>query len=265
MLPSSAARPPAWLLTALLAVICLLWVPVALLMKPSLDDARAATLMDRERMTADFAAALLTWAGDVQLQAMASDAVEPPRNVAAGTTEPMKLQERLLATSPDEARVRELRRVIETRAEVAAARDLVVQLRMAGETRRADAEYARQLRPAAMRLTVDAEQLTLQSRAATDALAHRIDEDSKVATRTMQLIFALGLVALTLAALAHLKVTTPVSRSAAGSSHGGPGGGVARPAEMAQALLRRARRDDAFAGQAEPLRAGEPVESKTPA
>jgi len=254
------SRPSAWWLIALLSVMCALWGPVAVLMQPVLHEAAAARSIDRERMTADFAAALTAWAAHVQRQASTADAAWPLRDAAPNDVlGAMTLQARLMAAGHDDASSPHLRGLLETRAEVAAARDLVVQLRMAGEARRADVEYASRLQPAVGRLAVDVEQLTRQARAATDAHDQAVRGDARRATHAMQLIFAVGLIALLVAVRTTAWTTAPTINAPAwpgqagetAPAQGAPASVAVRPAEVALALLSRTRRDGV------PLSAGE--------
>jgi hypothetical protein len=198
-----------------------------------------------ERLSTDFVFALSLWVRSVQEQAGGTNAVLSPVGGAAAFTDTaaaMGLQSALLQSPIGTASQRLLQRVIDDRADVAAARDLVVQLRMAGETKRADAEFETRLQPMMSRLLQDATLLKTDLREAADIAGHWQQHAAQMAARSVQVVLALGLAALMLA-VAALRWGVRSNVEARGPHQEPP---ADRPAAAltAQALLQRALRPD---------------------
>lgn len=159
--------------------------------------ARQPEVIRYERLATEFVGALRSWSRDVRKQASGGGVPAMGNEVTrTDLTASMQLQASLRESPLENDSVRLLRRVIEDRAEASAARDLVVQLRLAGEAQRADRDAEGVLEVAISRMLQHADSLQVELRRTADSMTRSQEQDAQRVARAFQVSSVLGVAAL---------------------------------------------------------------------
>jgi hypothetical protein len=191
----------AWVGAALLAALLALAAYTAVEVGRAADyiAAMQSRAIAQERAATDFAALLHSYAQRASAIASTEDPevarVSASRS-AADVDVSVALQTHLASSPLSTNSKLALQRLIESRAELAAARNDVVQLRLAGETERANTEFSGRLEPSGVTLMELAEQLKGLQRKDSDALASSAQDAMQSVVKTSGIV-ALGWLALT--------------------------------------------------------------------